>query len=45
MEFDVSDDFDKNLAKYFYLLGFKCQSLWFLRHKYKFSLAMRRRPV
>ena len=23
MEFDVSDDFDKNLAKYFYLLNFR----------------------
>jgi hypothetical protein len=45
MEFDVSDDFDKSLAKYFYLLNFKRQSLGFLRYKYKFIPALRRRPA
>ena len=45
MEFDVSEDFDKSLAKYFYLLNFKQQSLGFLRHKYKFSPALRTRRV
>ena len=45
MEFVVSEDSDKSLAKYFYLLNLKRQSLWLLRHKYKFIPALCRRDV
>jgi len=39
MEFDVSDDFDKNLAKKILQIEFQVK-IDFLNHKYKFGLAM-----
>jgi hypothetical protein len=42
VEFDVSDDFDKNLAEYFYLLNLQRKSLCFYAISSKSSLLLKR---
>jgi hypothetical protein len=45
MEIDISEDFDKSLANYFYLLNFKQQSLFYLSYKFKSISAIGIRSV